>query len=132
MIRRPPRSTLFPYTTLFRSVEAPAALVDVVVAAAAAIQLAMGGLSGDADGRVDRRHRVLLGDDEQDGAANSGGASYRPTPGEAEQRPSGDTIAPFGAVLRGHELLPEKGVLGRANRQVTGPTGARQVTRRAA
>src|SRR2546422_3249082 len=24
MIRRPPRSTLFPYTTLFRSVEAPA------------------------------------------------------------------------------------------------------------
>src|SRR2546426_3290370 len=25
MIRRPPRSTLFPYTTLFRSVEAPAA-----------------------------------------------------------------------------------------------------------
>src|SRR3712207_8167601 len=27
MIRRPPRSTLFPYTTLFRSVEALAALV---------------------------------------------------------------------------------------------------------
>jgi len=29
MIRRPPRSTLFPYTTLFRSVED---LVDFVVA----------------------------------------------------------------------------------------------------
>src|SRR5437667_5980787 len=26
MIRRPPRSTLFPYTTLFRSVQAPAAV----------------------------------------------------------------------------------------------------------
>src|SRR2546425_8765398 len=28
MIRRPPRSTLFPYTTLFRSEQAPAALGD--------------------------------------------------------------------------------------------------------
>src|SRR2546425_6423549 len=28
MIRRPPRSTLFPYTTLFRSACAPAARVD--------------------------------------------------------------------------------------------------------
>src|SRR2546425_8115286 len=29
MIRRPPRSTLFPYTTLFRSLEAPVAEVVV-------------------------------------------------------------------------------------------------------
>src|SRR2546430_12850402 len=29
MIRRPPRSTLFPYTTLFRSVELGQCLVDV-------------------------------------------------------------------------------------------------------
>src|SRR5258708_31742581 len=58
-------------------VEAPAALVDVVVAAAAAIQLATGGLLGYADGRGDRRHRVPLGDDEQDGAANGGGTSHR-------------------------------------------------------
>src|SRR2546430_12757781 len=28
MIRRPPRSTLFPYTTLFRSVACPPGLVD--------------------------------------------------------------------------------------------------------
>src|SRR2546430_6584596 len=28
MIRRPPRSTLFPYTTLFRSIERPADAVD--------------------------------------------------------------------------------------------------------
>src|SRR5260221_1358395 len=32
MIRRPPRSTLFPYTTLFRSVGQAADLADVVVA----------------------------------------------------------------------------------------------------
>src|SRR5256885_12096111 len=30
MIRRPPRSTLFPYTTLFRSYPAPLAIIDVV------------------------------------------------------------------------------------------------------
>ena len=30
MIRRPPRSTLFPYTTLFRSVSPPAFLIDGV------------------------------------------------------------------------------------------------------
>src|SRR5436305_8634527 len=30
MIRRPPRSTLFPYTTLFRSEQVDAALIDTV------------------------------------------------------------------------------------------------------
>src|SRR5688572_32540444 len=30
MIRRPPRSTLFPYTTLFRSIAQPVRLVQVV------------------------------------------------------------------------------------------------------
>src|SRR2546429_5907687 len=33
MIRRPPRSTLFPYTTLFRSLPRPAAAVGRVAAA---------------------------------------------------------------------------------------------------
>src|SRR5256885_12001919 len=33
MIRRPPRSTLFPYTTLFRSILIPAASSSVVLAA---------------------------------------------------------------------------------------------------
>src|SRR5258708_11940509 len=32
MIRRPPRSTLFPYTTLFRSVDAAGAVVGVEIA----------------------------------------------------------------------------------------------------
>src|SRR3712207_7582871 len=31
MIRRPPRSTLFPYTTLFRSVTVPSPVLGVVV-----------------------------------------------------------------------------------------------------
>src|SRR6266581_2012619 len=69
--------------------------------------------------------------DAQHGAANGGGTSHRPTPGEAEQRPSGDTITPFGAVFRSHEPLPEERVLSGANGQLTGPAGARQVTRRA-
>src|SRR3989442_7801126 len=32
MIRRPPRSTLFPYTTLFRSARAPASVMDISIA----------------------------------------------------------------------------------------------------
>src|SRR2546430_4211205 len=36
MIRRPPRSTLFPYTTLFRSVDAPAARNTAIFGPAAA------------------------------------------------------------------------------------------------
>src|SRR5256885_16152613 len=43
MIRRPPRSTLFPYTTLFRSLERQEehALARVALAAGAAAQLAI-------------------------------------------------------------------------------------------
>src|SRR5256885_6806428 len=36
MIRRPPRSTLFPYTTLFRSLRDPAAQADYLAAVKAA------------------------------------------------------------------------------------------------
>src|SRR5258707_9518181 len=49
MIRRPPRSTLFPYTTLFRSVELGDAfigrvgVVDVVVGELLALHLPRGG-----------------------------------------------------------------------------------------
>src|SRR5690348_17362055 len=43
MIRRPPRSTLFPYTTLFRSVAAQLEVVDQVVEVRARqIELARG------------------------------------------------------------------------------------------
>src|SRR2546425_4598886 len=42
MIRRPPRSTLFPYTTLFRSVESPdAAVVRDLVAQGSPVLLAL-------------------------------------------------------------------------------------------
>src|SRR3712207_7297553 len=44
MIRRPPRSTLFPYTTLFRSVDLPRGL-----------QLGLGGLGHPAEIPVDRQ-----------------------------------------------------------------------------
>src|SRR2546425_11944899 len=41
MIRRPPRSTLFPYTTLFRSLERDAALQPLLEDARAVTQLAL-------------------------------------------------------------------------------------------
>src|SRR2546430_6224890 len=47
MIRRPPRSTLFPYTTLFRSVQAPEQPVEVAHV--------VGGVVGD-------RHAVAVGE----------------------------------------------------------------------
>src|SRR2546430_11196491 len=67
MIRRPPRSTLFPYTTLFRSLGAVLALVIVGRRTDAR---ALAGFVPDcvvlctrlvADSRVPRRHKVLLG-----------------------------------------------------------------------
>src|SRR3712207_8537975 len=61
MIRRPPRSTLFPYTTLFRSLlvaEAVVAVLDLVVA---------GGAPPQAHDLVHRRH--VLGADLDAGEA---------------------------------------------------------------
>src|SRR2546430_8229436 len=48
MIRRPPRSTLFPYTTLFRSIEAFKAKFGVTIVAAPVA--APGGAAGGAAG----------------------------------------------------------------------------------
>src|SRR5256886_17105222 len=53
MIRRPPRSTLFPYTTLFRSLEGIAAAVDLLLQHRTA-------------GRV-----LIIGDFDADGATSS-------------------------------------------------------------
>src|SRR3712207_8255216 len=71
MIRRPPRSTLFPYTTLFRSLLRPA-LVGVVVAAGALQLRAQEGpadgdglvLGGAAELDVEQFRAVLLGEDQ--------------------------------------------------------------------
>src|SRR3712207_9381393 len=69
MIRRPPRSTLFPYTTLFRSVEvdqagdgdqvgdALDALAQDVVGQAERVE--------DARAALDDRQQLLVGDDDQ-------------------------------------------------------------------
>src|SRR2546426_6707490 len=59
MIRRPPRSTLFPYTTLFRSV---AEVVDVVGVAAPFPQLDQ--VADDRDEVLFREDRVVLRDRE--------------------------------------------------------------------
>src|SRR3712207_8419438 len=47
MIRRPPRSTLFPYTTLFRSARGPVAVGQAVGVASGPTHHAYGGLSLD-------------------------------------------------------------------------------------
>src|SRR2546427_3724117 len=63
MIRRPPRSTLFPYTTLFRSVHAAFAFDDAVDGAVGrAIGLRAEPLRQQLDERGNGRHRVPAGD----------------------------------------------------------------------
>src|SRR3712207_7902689 len=44
MIRRPPRSTLFPYTTLFRSIRAGTVMVNDVIATHAMAETPWGGV----------------------------------------------------------------------------------------
>src|SRR3712207_7593314 len=58
MIRRPPRSTLFPYTTLFRSEQAPPAPRRLVAGEGGRI----GAEEGRLGGRV-RRRRFIVGTD---------------------------------------------------------------------
>src|SRR2546426_6754204 len=61
MIRRPPRSTLFPYTTLFRSRSAPQeaqSLMEVVIRARfLAVEVQQVVLGGRGVARVERRER---------------------------------------------------------------------------
>src|SRR3712207_7440413 len=72
MIRRPPRSTLFPYTTLFRSPEEPGA-VD--------LDLELGGVGGGQRrrrrvvGEQRRRHQVDVGVDRKSTRLNSSHAN---------------------------------------------------------
>src|SRR5258708_24302404 len=57
MIRRPPRSTLFPYTTLFRSIEPLAAELGIDYVAANELEIAAGKLTGRLAGPVVDRSR---------------------------------------------------------------------------
>src|SRR5438034_5544877 len=65
MIRRPPRSTLFPYTTLFRSLLVP--FGDSEAIAARVVDL----LSRDADRHAMRKRAYLLGRDRKSTRLNS-------------------------------------------------------------
>src|SRR3712207_7989227 len=58
MIRRPPRSTLFPYTTLFRSLAHPADLLGVALGQAAGAD-PQGVLEADADVRSEEHTSEL-------------------------------------------------------------------------
>src|SRR3712207_7249900 len=64
MIRRPPRSTLFPYTTLFRSTTLPLAQRRELPRAVGADPLDSGGAAdrGDLPGAPRRENRELLRD----------------------------------------------------------------------
>src|SRR3712207_2192945 len=64
MIRRPPRSTLFPYTTLFRSGLLPALVPDLVVAGAG-----MAGLCAAAEARARGADVVVLEKGDRPGGA---------------------------------------------------------------
>src|SRR3989449_11781809 len=97
MIRRPPRSTLFPYTTLFRSVDVGHAalaqlLEDLVTrveqlareargAVQASRRLRRGAGGGAAAGPRRRRRRVPLHPDQQGPLAGGGGGGGRGPPG---------------------------------------------------
>ena len=53
MIRRPPRSTLFPYTTLFRSIQMDKKITEMTV-----LQKAISGNTGDI-GQIETRLRLI-------------------------------------------------------------------------
>src|SRR3989442_5485078 len=60
MIRRPPRSTLFPYTTLFRSVHAPAPVMDVLLPRTLAEALQLRAVYPEAEGLGQDRKSTRL------------------------------------------------------------------------
>src|SRR2546430_14427348 len=62
MIRRPPRSTLFPYTTLFRSQQIVAAAVGAFVSDGNVASLAIARREGEADDRRPHRGRFARDD----------------------------------------------------------------------
>src|SRR3712207_8085034 len=74
MIRRPPRSTLFPYTTLFRSVRGSAGPGRSRPVAGSHRELAVGGSRGPSSVRLvgrDRLGQLLAGDLARGGVARS-------------------------------------------------------------
>src|SRR3712207_8985545 len=74
MIRRPPRSTLFPYTTLFRSASPSARRRARVLHCPIATPAKIGGRHG-SEGRTDRRGPPLLLRDRKSTRLNSSHAN---------------------------------------------------------
>src|SRR2546422_2512588 len=66
MIRRPPRSTLFPYTTLFRSLSVKKAVEEAEAAAGVPVDSAYVGVSGPHIKGVDSRGALSLGNRRRD------------------------------------------------------------------
>src|SRR3712207_8301217 len=52
MIRRPPRSTLFPYTTLFRSLQVHVKMPELVSGLVGTVRGTLNGLTGQGDANV--------------------------------------------------------------------------------
>src|SRR5258708_27401064 len=71
MIRRPPRSTLFPYTTLFRSEHAPARREHAQVELLRLIEAPLRPIDEGESGRGVQRVRVLLAEDRKSTRLNS-------------------------------------------------------------
>src|SRR3712207_8161461 len=79
MIRRPPRSTLFPYTTLFRSErlleQADDRGEDLPARQARQLQIVLGALADPGEGLPERQHPVVLGLDRKSTRLNSSHAN---------------------------------------------------------
>src|SRR3712207_7017062 len=80
MIRRPPRSTLFPYTTLFRSLRHRGCVADVDILHAAPVDVGgkrLGGIAGAAagDDEDDVNHLELEDGDRKSTRLNSSHAN---------------------------------------------------------
>src|SRR3989475_477232 len=116
MIRRPPRSTLFPYTTLFRSLAAvslevgPGEIVALVGANAAGKSTTLRVVSGLV---APRRGRVLFGDEDLTGVA-----AHRRVERGIVQVPEGRRLFPFMSVVE-NLLLGAHTARARAERATT-------------
>src|SRR2546430_16582654 len=106
MIRRPPRSTLFPYTTLFRSPPPRALLVIEGWHGSAGPPRALGGLGGHVG--APHLHCPSGGRRSAQGCAVSKAAAARSTPASSRQRPAicsptgrPDFVKPAGTEIAG-------------------------------
>src|SRR2546422_8898808 len=115
MIRRPPRSTLFPYTTLFRSPRAAAAERGASAAPAVArpprlrSSGAVHGRAREATGRAGGEPRGAAAAAVRTAAGRAGASGAGPAPPAAPVgagRPGGQRRAPRGE--RGPHLLPRR------------------------